>query len=136
MLVWGGVVFSVNSNNYHLKASNQHSVIFPDLCWTRSLALISSQISGILKQAHWEYLRVVSTELLPQSVFQPRCLGKAVGHLFPDCFSGGGQCGHLVRPAARPSYGITEEDCLKLENYYSSLYFHNIPFAFERDIFS
>lgn len=139
MLVWGGVVFSVNSDNYNLKASSQHSVIFPDLSWTRSLALISSQISRILKQAHWEYLWVVSTELLPQSVFQPRCSGKAVGHLFPDCYSDGGQRGHLVRLAGRPSYGITEEDDLKLKNYYSSdfifitfhlplnvIYFHKI----------
>lgn len=81
----------------------------------------------------------MSTELLPQSVFQPRRLGKAVGHLFPDCYSDGGQHGHLVRPAGRPSYGITEEDGLKLENYYSSdfifitfhlplnvIYFHKI----------
>lgn len=42
-----------------------------------------------------------------------------VGHLFPDCCSDGGQCGHLMRLAGRPSYGIAEDDSLKVENYHS-----------------
>lgn len=137
--MWGGVVFSVNSDNYCLKASSQHSVIFPDLSWTRSLALISSQISRILKQVHWEYLWAVSAELLPQSIFQPRCLGKAVGHLFPDCYFWWWPTWPSGEAGWKTQLWHHRKRCLKLENYYSSdfifitfhlplnaIYFHKI----------
>lgn len=78
-----GLVFSVSSDDQHLKATNQRCVIFPDLYGTRILAWISSRISGILKQAHWEYLRTVSTEVLALCV--PAQMLGAVGHLFPHC---------------------------------------------------
>lgn len=137
VLVWGGLVFSVNSDNYHLKASSQHSVIFPDLSWTRSLALISSQISRILKQVHWEYLWVVSAELLPQSVFQPRCLGKAVGHLFPDCFFWWWPTWPSAEAGWKTQLWHHRRRWLKTwKLLFFRLYFHNIPFASERDIFS